>query len=142
MLLLDDLPHSMHVGVGNATAHGADPAADQSVESDAQSQPSEQRQEQQSSAGSKSSKQKEKKDKAKADKEKKSSKGKDKGKKKGKNRDLEDLKSKLPPDLKTFDFNDLHDLDSLKAKLEEMKLSKEGMELPRSTETETRYITD
>ena len=123
------------VSVGNATADSAGPASDQSPQSDAQSQGGEQQQqEQQSSAGSRSSKQKEKKEKVKAEKERKSSRGKDKGKKKGKNRDLENLKTKLPPDLKTFDFNDLHDLDSLKAKLEEMKLSKEGMGLQRYIE--------
>lgn len=51
-----------------------------------------------------------------------------KGKGKGKNRDIEDLKSKLPPDMKTFDFSDLKDLDmeSLKAKLEGMNAEKQG----------------
>lgn len=53
-----------------------------------------------------------------------------KGKGKGKNRDIEDLKSKLPPDMKTFDFSDLKDLDmeSLKAKLEGMNAEKKGQQ--------------
>lgn len=62
--------------------------------------------------------------------EKKSDKSKknDKGKGKGKKRDMDDLRSKLPPDLqgKIFDMKDM-DLDSLKAKLDTMKLEKQGM---------------
>ena len=53
-----------------------------------------------------------------------------KGRSKGQNRDMDDLRSKLPPDLqgKVFDMNDMKDLDmdSLKAKLEAMKLEKQG----------------
>ena len=51
-----------------------------------------------------------------------------KGKGKDKNRDIEDLKSKLPPGIKTFDFNDFKDLDmeSLKTKLEGMNGDKQG----------------
>jgi len=51
-----------------------------------------------------------------------------KGKGKDKNRDIEDLKSKLPPGIKTFDFNDFKDLDmeSLKTKLEGMNADKQG----------------
>lgn len=50
------------------------------------------------------------------------------GKGKDKNRDIEDLKSKLPPGIKTFDFNDFKDLDmeSLKTKLEGMNGDKQG----------------
>ena len=50
------------------------------------------------------------------------------GKGKDKNRDIEDLKSKLPPGIKTFDFNDFKDLDmeSLKTKLEGMNADKQG----------------
>ncbi|KAL3157632.1 hypothetical protein ABBQ32_012079 [Trebouxia sp. C0010 RCD-2024] len=50
-----------------------------------------------------------------------------KGKGKGKKRDMDDLRSKLPPDLqgKIFDMKDM-DLDSLKAKLDAMKLDKQG----------------
>ena len=51
-----------------------------------------------------------------------------KGKKKGKNRDIEDLKSKLPPGMKTFDMSDFQDMDveSLKAKLDALGLDKQG----------------
>ena len=53
-----------------------------------------------------------------------------KGRSKGKNRDMDNLRSKLPPDLqgKVFDMSDMKDLDmdSLKAKLEAMKLEKQG----------------
>ena len=59
----------------------------------------------------------------------KSKKG-DKGRSKGKKRDMDDLRSKLPPDLqgKIFDMSDMQDMDmdSLKAKLEAMKLEKQG----------------
>ena len=96
------------------------------AEADAQAQSSgQQKQDQSSSSNSKRGKQKEKS--KTSDKDTKSSKGKDNGKRKGRNKDFEDLKSKLPPDLKTFDFNDFQDMDALKAKLDELKLSKEGM---------------
>lgn len=74
------------------------------------------------------------------DKAKKSEKASDKGKKsdkarnKGKKRDMDDLRSKLPPDLqgKVFDMSDMKgmDMDSLKAKIEAMKLEKQGDPCP------------
>ena len=84
-----------------------------------------------SKAGSKASKDSKQDDKAKS-RERASDKGKknDKGRSKGNKRDMDDLRSKLPPDLqgKVFDMSDMKnmDMDSLKAKLEAMKLEKQG----------------
>lgn len=84
-----------------------------------------------SKAGSKAPKDSKQDDKAK-NRERASDKGKknDKGRSKGKKRDMDDLRSKLPPDLqgKVFDMSDMKnmDMDSLKAKLEAMKLEKQG----------------
>lgn len=102
----------MFRGVGNDTAGSSSEAT---VEAEAQSSS------QQSESSSKQSKQKEK-PKGKE----KSGKGKDKGRRKTRGKDFEDLKSKLPPDLKAFDFSDFQDMDALKAKLDEMKSNKEG----------------
>ena len=112
--------------IGNGTSSKAETAQDPleaEVEVEAQSS-SQQKQDQSSST----SKQKDKaKENAKAsDKDKRSSKEKDRGKRKRKSKDFEDLKSKLPPNLKTFDFNDFQDMDALKAKLDEFKIKEEG----------------
>ena len=96
---------------------GTDSQQDPKVKADAKAKTSEQKE--------KPGKGKDKSSKGK-DKSSGKDKGKSKGKGKGKQRDLEDLKSKLPPDMKTFDMSDLKDLDmeSLKAKLDEMQLGK------------------
>ena len=111
---------------GNGTSSKSEAAQDPleaEVEAEAQSS-SQQKQDQFSNTSKHKDKPKEK---AKAsDKDKRSSKEKDKSKRKRKSKDFEDLKSKLPPDLKTFDFNDFQDMDALKAKLDEFKLKKEG----------------
>jgi len=84
-----------------------------------------------SKAGNKGSKDSKQEDRAKK-RERTSDKGKknDKGRSKGKKRDMDDLRSKLPPDLqgKVFDMSDMKDMDmdSLKAKIEAMKLEKQG----------------
>lgn len=84
-----------------------------------------------SKAGNKASKNSKQENEAKK-RERTSDKGKknDKGRSKGKKRDMDDLKSKLPPDLqgKVFDMSDMKDMDmdSLKAKIEAMKLEKQG----------------
>ena len=84
-----------------------------------------------SKAGNKGSKDSTQEDKAKKT-ERTSDKGKknDKGRRKGKKRDVDDLRSKLPPDLqgKILDMSDMKDMDmdSLTAKIEAMKLEKQG----------------
>ena len=84
-----------------------------------------------SKAGNKASKDSKQEDKAKK-REKTSDKGNknNKGRSKGKKRDMDDLRSKLPPDLQgqVFDMSNMKDLDmdSLKAKFDAMKLEKQG----------------
>lgn len=111
--------------VGNGTSSNETAQDPLEAEVEAQAQSSSQQKQDQSSN---TSKQKDKpKEKAKAsDKDKRSGKEKDKSKRKRRSKDFEDLKSKLPPDLKTFDFNDFQDMDALKAKLDEFKLKKDG----------------
>ena len=88
-----------------------------------------------SKAGNKASKDSKQEDKGKK-REKMSDKGKKngKGRSKGKKRDMDDLRSKLPPDLqgKVLDMGDMKDMDmdSLKAKIEAMKLEKQGDPCP------------
>ena len=110
---------------GNGTSSNKTAQDPLVAEAEAEAQSSSQQKQDQSSTTSKPKDKPKEKAKA-ANKDKRSSKEKDKSKRKRKSKDFEDLKSKLPPDLKTFDFNDFQDMDALKAKLDEFKLKKEG----------------
>lgn len=104
---------------GDRTADSSSETGQDSAEAKAQSSS------QQDQSSSQQSKQKDKaKDKAKAGKSK--GKDKDKSRRKSNSKHFEDLKIKLPPDLKAFDFSDFQDMDSLKAKLDELKLNQDG----------------